>query len=257
MSDWDGFVEWKSRCADWLSATHQSNKQMADLMEAFDRNVHPLQWPEKISPSVEVQWTEEHLLGEAKSGLSIAADRIRSSRSVYLAPPSSWKIVQHLTASSLELSNNLAVEERLTGLLPLAHALSHKNESAYLWMEHTRSALKVASCSALKHSSSGVGVEWSRWLRWYSSLDRQAVDMAVACAEADLSVVPQARAEGNLRLAERQLLKSMAGPQLLQGESHHLATLLMNETLRMKLTSISSARLSIQRQFEGAKLLHQ
>ena len=50
---------------------------------------------------------------------------------------------------------------------------------------------------------------------------------------------------GTLRLAERQLLKSMAGLQLLQGESHHLATLLMNDTLRMKLTSISSARLSI------------
>ena len=43
-------------------------------MESFDRNAHPLQWREKISPSVKVQWTVEHLLGEAKSGLSIAAD---------------------------------------------------------------------------------------------------------------------------------------------------------------------------------------
>lgn len=254
MSDWEGYVEWKNSASEWLGSTTQSNKQIADLLESFDRTAH-LQWPEKPSPTVEAQWTAEHLLSEAKSGLLIAADRIRSSRSVYLAPASSWKIMENLVGSSFELSH-LAIDERLSSLLPLAHALSYKNESAFLWMEHTHSVLKVASCSELPFSASNTGIEWSRWIHWYTSLDRQATDIATACAEVDLSIVPQARAEGNLRLAERQLLRSMTNSQT-QGQSHDLATQLMNEALKMKLTCVNGARLAIHRQFEGAKLLHQ
>ncbi len=254
MSDWEGFINWKSQAVEWINNVPQSKKQIADLMEAFDRNAH-LQWPEKSSPALEVQWSVENLMSEAKSGLSMAADRIRASRSVYLAPACSWKILETLVGSSLELSN-FAIEESVASLLPLAHALSHKNDSAYLWMQHTHSVLKGASCTGLKYCSSKTGVEWSRWLHWYSSLDRQAADITTACAEMDLSIVPQARLEGNLRLAERQLLRTMNSSQVLV-QSHDMATQLMNEALKMNLTCISSTRLAILRQFEGAKLLHQ
>ncbi|EFX69271.1 hypothetical protein DAPPUDRAFT_228726, partial [Daphnia pulex] len=254
LSDWEGFINWKSQTVEWINNVPQSKKQIADLMEAFDRNAH-LQWPEKSSPALEVQWSVENLMSEAKSGLSMAADRIRASRSVYLAPACSWKILETLVGSSLELSN-FAIEESVASLLPLAHALSHKNDSAYLWMQHTHSVLKGASCTGLKYCSSKTGVEWSRWLHWYSSLDRQAADITTACAEMDLSIVPQARLEGNLRLAERQLLRTMNSSQVLV-QSHDMATQLMNEALKMNLTCISSTRLAILRQFEGAKLLHQ
>ncbi|KAK4015632.1 hypothetical protein OUZ56_030607 [Daphnia magna] len=254
LSDWEGFAEWKSHAADWLGNVPQQKKQIADLMEAFDRNGQ-LQWPEKSSSAMEVQWTVDSLMNEAKSGLSMAANQIRSARSVYLAPTSSWKVMEFLVGSSLELLN-LTVEDKLTSLLPLAHALSYKNESAYAWMQHTHAVLKGASCTGLKFASSNIGVEWSRWLLWYSSLDRQASDIAIACAEVDLSIVPQARVEGNLRLAERQLLRSMTNSQVLN-QAHDMATQLMNEALKMKLTCVSSTRLAIKRQFEGAKLLHQ
>lgn len=227
---------------------------MAELLEAFDRNAQ-LQWPEKTSPAVEAQWSVDFLLNEAKSGLSMAADRIRLSQSIYSAPSSSWKITEHLVGSSFELSQ-LAIEERLTSLLPLANALSYKNDSPYLWMKHTHSVLKIASCSELPFSASNIGIEWSRWLNWYASLDRHSTDIAIACAKVDLSIVPQARVEGNLRLAERLLLRSLISSQN-QGQTHDLATQLMNEALKMKLTCVNSAKLAIQRQFEGAKLLHQ
>lgn len=253
LSDWENFIKWKNQSADWLGNTAQLNKQIADLTESFDHNAH-LQWPEKPSPAVEVQWSVDHLLNEVKSGLLMAADRIRASRSVYMAPASSWKIVEYLMRSNLELSH-LSGDDKLTSLLPLAHALSHKNESAYVWMEHTHSVLKCASSTALQFSTSSVGVEWSRWLHWYATLDRQATDIAVACTDVDLSIVSQARVEGNLHLAERQLLRSMSNTQT-PGQSHDLPTQLMNEALKMKLTCSTSARLEIQRQFEGAKLLH-
>ena len=80
---------------------------------SFDRNAHPLQWPpENISP-IEVQLTVE--LGEVKSGLSTAFDP--------RAP-----FVRQFQGGSRQMSNNLVVEGRLTGLLPLA--LAHKNEPA-------------------------------------------------------------------------------------------------------------------------------
>ena len=84
--------------------------------------------------------------------------------------------------------------------------------------------------------------------------------MTSVSARVDLSIVPQARVEGNVRLAERQLLLSLTNTASSSSQtagSHDLATLLMNEALRMKLTDVDNARLAVRRQFEGAKLLHQ
>lgn len=243
-------MEWKDRQGDWSTSPILSHGQTAELFELFDRNAH-LQWPDKPSPPVEVQWTNDQLLNEMKSGLLVASDRIRSSRSVYAAPSSSWKIVESLVASGLELSQ-LTADESLVNWLPVAHALSCKNDSAYHWLENTRSILKGASCTSLAFSDSAQALEWSRWLHWYAGIDRQATDIITTLFDVDLSVVALAREEGNLRLAERQLLRGMSN-----GQSHDLPTQLMNEALKMRLSSNTSARLAIRRQLEGAKLLYE
>lgn len=139
----------------------------------------------------------------------------------------------------------------------MAHSLSYKAETAYLWMEHTRSVLSAASRTELAQNCSSSSLEWSRWLHWYAGLDRQAADLVTAFAEANLSTVALARHEGNLQLAERQLLVGLNAASSLsqQGSTRDLATQLMNQALKMKLTSTSDAQLSIRMQFEGAKLL--
>ena len=264
LSDWDALKDWKSRIAlEWpdafclLTAQSGGSKEIAELLEVFDRGVH-LQWPEKST--TDAQWTTENLLAEAKSGMLVAADRIRSSRSVYSAPTSTWKIIDQLACSSLQLSDlssGAAGEATgdITCWLPLAHALSHRNDSAFHWTEHTRSVLKTASCTQLSLPSSAAGLEWSRWLQWYGHLDK-AADLHNYKVSVNLSTIELARKEGNLRLAERLLLHELSG-----GHQHYqpgsLATQLMNEALKMKLDSSTSARLAIKLQFQGAKLLHQ
>lgn len=245
-------MEWKDRQGDWATSGILSHGQTAQLIELFDRNVH-LQWPEKPSPAVEVQWTNDQLLNEMKSGILVAADRIRSSRSVYSAPSSSWKIVESLVTSALELSQ-LTADDSLFNWLPMAHALSHKSESAYQWIDNTRSVLQGASCTSLPFAGSAQALEWSRWLHWYAGIDRQAPDIVTTLLVVDLAVVTLARDEGNLLLAERQLLRGMTNNQT---QSHDLPTQLMNEALKMKLTSNATARLAIRRQLEGAKLLYE
>lgn len=253
LADWEGFLEWRKQNPDWLGAV--STKQTAELVQLFDCRAH-LQWPEKPPASAEAQWSVSNLLAEAKTGLLVAADRIRSSRSVYPAPASAWKIFECQTNSSFELSH-LADEDANRCWLALAHALSYKADTAYLWMDHTRSVLSGASRTDLPHPSSALSLEWSRWLHWYAGLDRQAADMITIFSEANLSTVSLARQEGNLKLAERQLFVGLNATPPVQGQSHDLCTLLMNQALKMKLNSVADARLSIRLQFEGAKLLHQ
>jgi len=67
----------------------------------------------------------------------------------------------------------------------------------------------------------------------------------------DVATVALARREGNVGLAERQLRSRLCS----HGHSD-LATLLMNDVLRMKLSSTGSAHHAVQIQFQGAKLLH-
>ena len=244
-------MEWKGRSSatDWPGAL--SAKQTAELVQLFDCRAH-LQWPEKPPTLAEAQWSVDHLVAEAKTGLLVAADRIRSSLSVYPAPSSAWRIAETLTGSSFELSQ-VTHEDALKCWLPLAHALSHKADSAYLWMDHTRAVLLGASRTTLPLRNSALSLEWSRWLHWYAGLDRQSTDMIAIFSEANLSTVSLARQEGNLKVAERQLLVGLNAA----GQSHDLSTLLMNQALKMKLTTVSDAGLSIRLQFEGAKLLHQ
>lgn len=98
---------------------------------------------------------------------------------------------------------------------------------------------------------SSCSLEWSRWLHWYANLVNQ-LDMADIHWKTDVATVALARGEGNLALAERQLRSRLCS----HGHSD-LATLLMNDVLRMKLSSTDSARHAVQIQFQGAKLLHQ
>ena len=263
LSDWDSLKNWKSRIAlEWPDAfgfltACGGSKETAELLEVFDRGAH-LHWPEKST--AEAQWTTDSLISEAKSGLLVAADRIRSSRSVYSAPASTWKIVDQLACSSLhlsDLSSGAAGEATgdVTCWLPLAYALSHRNDSAYHWTEHTRSVLKTASCTELELPSSAAGLEWSRWLKWYDQLDKSA-DLYQYRTTVELSTIQLARTEGNVQLAEHLLLQELSGGHHHQ-QSAGLATLLMNEALKMKLDSSTSARLATRLQFQGAMLLHQ
>jgi len=104
LADWEGFMAWKKNATNWAEVGTLPSKQTAELMQLFDCRAH-LQWPEKLENSVEVQWSSEYLLAEAKTGLLVAADRIRSSHSIYPAPTSTWKIVDGVVNSCLELSH--------------------------------------------------------------------------------------------------------------------------------------------------------
>ena len=243
LADWEEYEEWKKSTDTW---SVNSSKQMADLVMLFDNNV-ALMWPER---TCEVQWSAGHLMNEAKSVMLLAADRIRSSRSVHSAPGSAWKIVEYFTETSLELGH-LSCDNSVLVWLPLAHGLSFRNESPYQWMEHLLSVFRGASCTDVAFAQSFSSMEWSRWLHWYTHLDNQALDIVAKCSRTDLSSVALACREGNLRLAERLLRRLLSSSQ-----GHDLATLLMNDALKMKVSS-SSARLAVQIQFQGAKLLQQ
>ena len=244
LSDWQGLQEWKSRAADWSG---RCSHQMAELLERFDRNIH-LQWPENTS---QVQWSADSLMDEAKSSLLLAADRIRSSRSIYSTPEMAWKIMEFFSRSSVSLPHLPSdANVPLTCWLPLAHAMSDKNDSAYQWMEHLHSGLSGCSSTSVNFTESPSTIEWSRWLHWYLSLDNQATTIASTASRTDLLTVSLACDEGNLRLAERQLLKRLG---LTAGCD--FPSQLMNEVLKMKFRT-PEASLAIQTQFQGAKLLY-
>lgn len=141
LADWQAYQQWKDT---WTTdGPTGPTSQMADLMKSFDSNVtSQVQWPDKTGSSI--PWSAQQLIHEAQTGLSVAADRIRSSRSVFLAPGSTWNIVQYFARSNCQLAAT-GHDDVTWPLLPVAHALSYANESAYLWMEHTRSVLKTAS----------------------------------------------------------------------------------------------------------------
>lgn len=99
VADWEGYLQWKTSNINWSEATESSaNHQQQcsiDLVEFFDKNI-PLQWPDRTSIKV-AEWSVDSLMDEAKSSMLVAADRIRSSRSIYSTPDSAWKIMQYLT----------------------------------------------------------------------------------------------------------------------------------------------------------------
>ena len=246
LADWEGYLEWKNHNASWCLDSNQPGG--VDQLEFFDKNI-PLQWPEK-KQQAKVEWSVDSLMDEAKNSMLMAADRIRSSRSIHTSPDCAWKIMQFLTRSNLELGY-LSTNDVVSPCLPICHALSHKNDSAYQWMEHLRAVLRGASCTQLPFSQSRCSLEWSRWLHWYVNLDNQSADIADIHLRTDLATVALACQEGNLALAERQLRSRLSS------QGHDLPTLLMNDVLKMKLTASTSASHQVQIQFQGAKLLHQ
>lgn len=69
-----------------------------------------------------------------------------------------------------------------------------------------------------------------------------------------------AYSEGNVHPAERQLLVGLnavsSSSSQVQGQSRDLVNLVMKQALRMQLTCIMDAKLSIRMQLEDAQLLH-
>ena len=157
VADWEGYLQWKTSNTNWNEASDSYQQQRVDLVEFFDRNI-PAQWPDRTPPMKVAEWSADSLMEEAKSSMLMAGDRIRSSRSVHSAPDSAWKILQYLTASNLELGelSSSSSKEEVLPWLPICHALSHKNDSAYQWMEHLRSVLKGATCTQLTFSKVAI-----------------------------------------------------------------------------------------------------
>jgi hypothetical protein len=125
------------------------------VLPAFILVIKHLQWPEK---STEVQWSVNGLLNEVKSSILVSADRIRSSRSVHAMPEAAWRIVSYLTCDSVSLSR-LSMNRSILAWLPLAHAMSHANDSAHHWMEQLRQVLSTASCTTLPYAESSLNIE--------------------------------------------------------------------------------------------------
>ena len=70
----------------------------------------------------------------------------------------SLPLLLYEAGSDLEMGELSSSKEEVLPWLPICHALSHKNDSAYQWMEHLRSVFKGASCTQLTFSKVSVFV---------------------------------------------------------------------------------------------------